>query len=205
MGSSAERPPGEAPARQVADLRMTRFDRLLQRWRLAKVAPYVTPGARVLDVGSADGALFRRFGERIAHGIGIDSGLEACVAGERWKLVAGWFPDDLPEAGSFDLIALLAVLEHLPAGEQRAVARECAQRLSPGGHVVITVPSKLVDPIVQALVALRVMRAVGFEQHHGYDPARTPELFCSAGLELVRRERFQLGLNNLFVFRKRAA
>jgi hypothetical protein len=42
------------------------------------------------------------------------------------------------------------------------------------------------------------------DEHHGFAVEKTPSLFCAVGLELVRHERFQLGLNNLFVFRKPA-
>ena len=67
---------------------------------------------------------------------------------------------------------------------------------------MITVPSTLVDPIVDTLVRMRVMRAVAIEQHWGFDPTTTPDVFAPAGLTLVRSKRFQLGLNNLFVLRK---
>lgn len=193
------------PERKVADLRMKPFDKLLRNWRISKAAPYVKPGARVLDIGSADGALFQRFERTMDEGIGIDSGLPAPVSGPNWRLVKGWFPEDLPATEPFDLITMLAVLEHIPPAEQSRLARECADRLKPGGHLVITVPSTLVDPIVDTLVRLRLMRAVGIEQHWGFDPTTTPDLFAPAGLEVAKAKRFQLGLNNLFVLRKPAA
>lgn len=199
-----ERAETPAPERRVADLRMKPFDKLLRNWRISKAAPYVRPGARVLDIGSADGALFQRFERTMAEGVGIDSGLPAPVEGDNWRLIKGWFPEDLPDAGDFDVITMLAVLEHIPPAEQTQLARECAARLKPGGHLVITVPSTLVDPIVDALVRLRLMRAVGIEQHWGFDPDSTPDLFAPAGLEVAKARRFQLGLNNLFVLRKSA-
>ena len=52
-------------------------DRFLQRWRIRKVLPYIKPGARVLDIGSADGALFQ-FAPKLAAGcLGIDPTLKA--------------------------------------------------------------------------------------------------------------------------------
>lgn len=191
--------------RKPADLRMKAFDRLLRNWRLSKVSPYIRPGSRVLDIGSADGALFQRYELIIGEGVGIDSGLPDAVEGPNWRLVKGWFPEDLPDEEPFDVITMLAVLEHIPPPEQPAMARAVADHLKPGGHLVITVPSTLVDPIVDALVKLKLMRAVGIEQHWGFDPRSTPQVFAPSGLTVAKSRRFQLGLNNLYVLRKDAA
>jgi SAM-dependent methyltransferase len=200
---SAEPGRGARPADRVtADLQTKPLDRLLRRWRIAKATPYVRPGSRVLDIGSGDGALFRRFEGAIGEGIGIDSGLDADVAGSNWRLISGWFPDDLPDSRPFDLITMLAFLEHVPAPDQPGVARACAERLAPGGHLVITVPSTLVDPIVRALIRVRVLHGIGIEQHWGFDPRRTPALFAPTGLVAVKSRRFQLGLNYLYVLRR---
>ena len=51
-------------------------DRVLQRWRIAKVRRYISPGARILDIGSADGALFQRLAPVAAGSMGIDPTLK---------------------------------------------------------------------------------------------------------------------------------
>jgi hypothetical protein len=50
-------------------------DRLLQFWRFSKVHPYIPRGARVLDIGCADGALFRLIENKIHEGVGLDPAL----------------------------------------------------------------------------------------------------------------------------------
>jgi hypothetical protein len=40
------------------------------------------------------------------------------------------------------------------------------------------------------------------DQHYGFNPRQAISTFQQAGLVLERQSRFQLGLNNLFVFRK---
>jgi len=177
-------------------------DRVLQRWRIAKAAPYLAPGARVLDVGCADGALFRVLGRRIAGGVGIDPELERPDEGKRVRLVRGYFPDDLPEVGTFEAITLLAVFEHLDDDAQRRAVAACARLLRPGGRVILTVPEPAVDRIVHALARLRLVAGMALHEHHGFAARLTPERFAAGGFALERRERFQLGLNNLFVFRR---
>lgn len=183
---------------------MTALDRLLQRWRFAKARPYIDAGDRVLDIGCLQGDLFRHFETTIAEGVGIDPLLPEPAEGPKWKLIPGWFPDDLPDADPFDAIVMLALLEHIPPAEQPRLVRDCAQRLKPGGHLVITVPSPLVDRILAVLVRLRLIDGMSLEQHYGFRPAQTPSLLSGTELELVKAQRFQLGLNNLFVFHKRA-
>lgn len=186
----------------AVDLRMKPFDRLIQHRRIDQTAKYIRPGVRVLDIGSADGALFRRFEGTIGEGIGIDPGLEREVEGNGWRLIPGWFPRDLPDSEPFDVIALLAVLEHIPSDEQGQFARDCARLLKPGGHLIVTVPSLLVDPIAKTLSKLRIMTAVALDQHYGFDARDTPEILSVDGLRLVKSKRFELGLNHAFVFRQ---
>jgi SAM-dependent methyltransferase len=183
---------------------MKPIDRLLQRWRIAKVRPYIAPGARVLDIGCADGELFRRV-KGIAEGIGIDPDLPSSVRTcPRAVLLKGYYPQALPDHKPFDVISLLAVLEHVPPEHQRALAVACARHLKPGGHLVITVPSPSADIILVALRRFWLIHGMALEQHYGYKPSVTAALFAMPDLELVVARKFQLGLNNLFVFRKTA-
>jgi 2-polyprenyl-3-methyl-5-hydroxy-6-metoxy-1,4-benzoquinol methylase len=182
---------------------VTLIDRVLQRWRIAKAAPFIPRGARVLDVGCADGALFRALGDRIAGGIGIDPALATESHDGPVRLLRGVFPDDLRADGQFDVITMLAVFEHLDDAAQRKAAAACATLLRPGGRVVLTVPEPAVDRIVHFLARLGILAGMAMHEHHGFDARKTPERFASHDFDLERSERFQLGLNNLFVLRRR--
>ena len=181
---------------------MTVVDRVLRRWRESKVRPHLHQRARVLDIGCADGNLFKHYRGRFGAGIGIDPGLERSVEKPPYRLIAGTFPEHLDEDAPFDVVSLLAVLEHVPPGDQPKLARDIAAHLKSGGHVIVTVPSPRVDRILDALCTLRLIHGMSLEQHYGFPADQTPRIFESAGLRLVRWRRFQLGLNNLFVFRK---
>ena len=178
---------------------MTPLDRLLQRIRVRKAIPHFPAGARVLDVGCADAYLIRTLGPRIAGGTGIDpDAVPAETDGVR--IVRGRFPDDLHDAGPFDAIAMLAVFEHIREAERPRVVEACRRLLRPGGRLVLTVPAPAVDRIVGMLRALRLADGLDLEGHHGFRPEQTPASF--AGFRLLRHERFELGLNHLFVFER---
>lgn len=181
---------------------MTFLDRILQRWRIAKAARFIPPGARVLDIGSADGALFHHLGGKLGGGMGIDPTLRGPAKAGDVPLVAGFFPDDMPAVEAFDVITMLAVLEHFPASQHEALAGGCARFLKAGGKLIITVPSARVDQILKVLVALRLVHGMSLEEHHGYEVEQTPRVFAPPPFRLVWRRSFQLGLNNLFVFER---
>lgn len=176
-------------------------DRLLQKWRISKARPYVPHGARVLDIGCANGEFYFQVPD-ITEYVGIDPGIECSVHRGGFHLFKGCFPAALPDDRPFDTIVMLAALEHIPPTEHPELAAGCARLLKPGGRLVLTVPSPLVDHILAVLCFLRLADGIAIEQHHGYDARRTPDVFSAAGLTLVRWKRFQLGLNNLFVFEK---
>jgi len=68
--------------------------------------------------------------------------------------------------------------------------------------VIITVPSPLVDYINHTIRFFGLMDAYSLEQHYGFKPKHTQGIFEKAGFEKVLHKRFELGLNNIFVFRK---
>ena len=180
---------------------MKALDRYLQRCRIDKTRPYIKKGVRVLDIGCDDGALFRDL-PAIGEGVGMDPDLKASTTNGNVSLIKGYFPKDLPDSRPFDLIILLAVLEHIPQAQQETLAQDSTRFLVPGGHVLITVPSPWVDPILSVLMFLRIMDGTRVDQHYGFEASTTPAIFSRAGLELAASKKFQFGLNNFFAFRK---
>src|ERR1017187_4937293 len=93
------------------------IDRALQRWRIGKARPFIAAGSRVLDIGSAGGALFQHVRTPDERSMGIDPTLKSAVHVGGRPLLPGFFPRDMPAVEPFDVITLLAVLEHFPASE----------------------------------------------------------------------------------------
>jgi SAM-dependent methyltransferase len=181
---------------------MRRGDSVLQLWRIRKAAPYIPLGAHVLDIGCSDGALFRLLGGRIASGVGIDTAPVPDDIGS-FRFIQGRAPDALPKGDRYDVITMLAVLEHIPPDAQRALATSCVSLLRPRGRIVCTVPSPKVDSLIHLGQRLRILEGMAEHEHFGFVPADTVELFTNCGFALRRAQRFQLGLNNLFIFATR--
>jgi SAM-dependent methyltransferase len=177
-------------------------DQILRRWRFSKAKPFIERGDRILDVGCSDGALFRYLGDRVAYGVGVDPALRRSVELPKYRLISGSLTEDVVLAGPFDVVTMLAVLEHLPTSVLRQLREVSYGVLRPGGRLIITVPSPRVDSILHALERLRLISGIGLDEHHGFDPSAVPNLFQEDGFRLVARHRFQMGLNHLFVFRR---
>ena len=179
---------------------MTFLDRFLQNYRIRKARPFIPDGARILDIGSVDGVMFRQIPHLAENCLGIDPTLNEGTLGKGFKLIPGYFPQDMPAGEVFDTITMLAVLEHFPTDAHQPLATGCATFLKPGGHLIITVPSPFVDEILKVLTALKLVHGMSLEEHHGYDITQTVEIFSAPNFRLVCHEKFQFGLNHLFVF-----
>lgn len=155
----------------------------------------------MLDIGGYDGSLIMRLYDKIERGVCIDPLIEEKKGDkvEFWKhRVTGKlpFPDSV-----FDVVTMLAVYEHL--GDSREmVTSEIFRVLKDGGLALLTVPSSAIDPILKVLTALRLADGMSFEEHEHFNSSATVRIFGERGFRLKRRVKFQMGLNNLFVFEK---
>jgi SAM-dependent methyltransferase len=178
------------------------LDRWLRDARIAHARPFIPEGAALLDLGSGDGELIRRLSGHVGRAVGIEPTLRERVVGDGYELLPGRFPGELPDIDEFDVITMLAVIEHLAPPDQALLADTCLRLLRPNGRVVLTVPSPRVDTILNLLRGLHLIAGMAVHEHHGFSPSMTVELFPPPRYRLVRQARFQLTLNNLFVFEK---
>ena len=158
-------------------------------------------GSRVLDVGCADGTLFSVLRDRISGGVGIDPDAAPGTPRVGVRIGPGLFPADAPDE-RFDVITMLAVVEHLPASAYAATGAAAARSLRPGGRLIISVPQPAVDRIVHLLTRVGLADGMSLEEHHGFEVHQTRGIFEPYGFRLVTHRHFQLGLNNLFVFER---
>lgn len=181
---------------------MKALDRFIQRWRMRQAMRFIPHHARVIDVGAHQGELFRALGARLQQGYGIEPLQPAVLQGENYTVVPGFFPGVRPADAGWDAVTMLAVLEHVPAREQPALAAACHELLKPGGRVLITVPAKAVDHILAVLRFFRLIDGMSLEEHYGFEPADTERIFSAPHFRTLHRSRFQGGLNHLFVFER---
>ena len=181
---------------------MKLIDTLLQKTRIRQASRFIRKGDSVLDIGSSDGVMFQYLKGVLSEGIGIDPLLEKELVAAHYRLIPGFFPEVAPRNKTFDVVTMLAVLEHIPIDSQKALVKACWEKLKPDGRVIITVPSPKVDHILAVLKTLRLIDGMSLEEHYGFKPDHTSRLFGPPYFREIYHSTFQFGLNNLFVFEK---
>lgn len=186
---------------EISNPPLKAIDHLLASMRFAKVKPYIANGAKLLDVGTGDGRFLRKLNGHVDSAVGIDPILKKPITLGTCRLVPGYFPKDWVIDESFDVITMLATIEHIPSNRLPAVEEACWKLLSPGGQLIITVPHPIVDKILYFLKYFRCINGLALEEHYGFVPETLSDYFRR--WKLVKKTRWQLGCNYLFVFQKK--
>ena len=177
----------------------------IKRQRLRMVAPYIR--GDVLDVGCGPALILETCRARITSYTGIEH-TDARVAALRRQcpghtfLVRDLDTDPLAGCGQFDVILLVAVIEHVY--NQKHLLQQLAPLLKPEGRLVITTPTPFGNDVVH-----RIGAALGLfskDAAHGhvviYNKRRLALLAREFGLMLEHYRRFQCGCNQLAVLRR---
>lgn len=118
------------------------YDRLRFEIIADHLASYLAPQARILDIGSATGGLLHAFKKRgLGNVVGIDPSPRcADLAGRLYgvEVRVGTISDIPKELGTFDLILMVGVLEHIR--EVGDAIDEVRSLLNPGGLFYVAVP-----------------------------------------------------------------
>lgn len=162
----------------------------------------VSPGSHVLDIGAADGSVARRLAERDCRVVAVEIETEAAKAAERYceQVVLGDVEAldlaDAVDGRQFDVVLLLDVLEHLR--EPLATLKAAANRVKPGGRLIVSVPN-----VTHAALRLQLL-AGRFEYTetglldrthlHFFDRPAVEGLLARADLSVLDRLRTTAGL-----------
>jgi len=151
----------------------------------------------LLDVGCGPNHLVRRHG----RGAGVDvfpwPDIDMLCDTRRLP-----FPD-----GSFDTVAMLAVLNHIERPDRDAVLGEVRRVLRPGGRLLVTMIDPLVGQVTHWLRRTHDPDQLQRGMHHDEDPglwaSQVKELLRRNGFLVEERRRFVYGLNNLYLAQRR--
>jgi ubiquinone/menaquinone biosynthesis C-methylase UbiE len=178
----------------------TEIDHFIARMRFRAAYPHLKAGSRVCDLGCGLEMAFLDFAEdKIALGVGVDDQVESGTNG-RWQRIHADLRGHLPlNDAQFDHVVMLAVFEHLV--EPESVLREAFRILVPGGSLILTWPSALVDPILNVLHTLHLVSdEMESDEHQKRIPvSEVQSLLQRAGFRKFQHRKFELGLNNLMV------
>jgi SAM-dependent methyltransferase len=146
---------------------------------------YLSPTARVLDVGCGRGGVMELFWRDVQRAIGLDPDLVSLHERRAPFAAACGFGDALPfPAASFDVVIALWVLEHLRQPER--VLAEVRRVLAPGGHFLFLTPNahhplilanrlNWAFPAVQRLLIPRLYGRAEADTFRVHYRANTPE------------------------------
>lgn len=98
----------------------------------------------------------------------------------------------------FDVVTMLAVFEHIPAGPLRRLLADIRRVLRPGGTFVMTTPARWTDPILRAMARLGLTSGEEIDEHQDlYDRQRIHQHLADAGFppSAIETGSFELGMN----------
>lgn len=173
---------------------------LLRTMRLRRVLPYIKryPDCVLLDIGCGHEArLLKSIEPHIKKGIGVDFKAPQ-LSSDKLETFALRLDKKLPFADKgFDIVTLMAVLEHLD--EPEFIINEIDRVLRPGGLLLLTVPSWYAKPVLEFLsfkVGI-VSRNEILDHKRYYNKADLFALFArTKTLKITRHFYFQGPFNN---------
>jgi len=208
MSSAAPQP----PAGNFDQAELDKFGALASRWwdadgpqkplhalnpvRLAYVAERVAlPGATVLDVGCGAGLLSEAMAADGARVTAIDLAPQLIKVANLHRLESGLEIDyrvqsveelAAAQAGSFDAITCMEMLEHVP--DPGAIIEACAALLKPGGRLLLSTLNRTPAAFALAIVGAEYIAGLLPRGTHRYQdfikPAELGQWLRAAGLQL---------------------
>jgi SAM-dependent methyltransferase len=164
-----------------------RFKAFTETAKVRAYEPYLSAGARVLDVGCGDGHVLNHIREAVPLPLALE-GLEfsehAIAAAESagFRVYRGRVEDAALPGDAFDLIIMNQLIEHVR--EPAAVLASIRRALKPGGHVFIETPN--IDSFDARLFRRRYWGGYHLPRHfHLFDTRSLARLVAQAGLERV--------------------
>lgn len=176
-----------------------------QRYQQARRAlrQYCPEARSVLDIGCGGVPLFLR-SLQVPHRYGLDKTVTT-ARNDNGIIISHWEAHDTAELpfapGSFDIITMLAVWEHIREPALRLLIKSCHTCLRSGGALIVTTPSPIGQMILQPMAWLGLVSKEEIEEHVSVmSIGRIQKLLREEGFTgVIHGRRFLLGFNQLIV------
>ena len=167
------------------------MDNWLQLQRFKKAKAYINKGDSLLDIGCEKCHFFDYIKDLTDNVSGIDPAHydDRIELDGHAKVYKGYFPEVLADGDRYNVITMLAVLEHIKYEDQIKVAKGVTHHLNIGGRLIITVPDAKVDLILSILQKVKIVDADTLDEHYGYDINLTPEIFVNDKIKIILWEK----------------
>lgn len=177
---------------------------LLRRLRLGRVISQIPSNVKVLDIGCGQSmALLKAIAPRIDHGVGIDFKVSQ-LRTDKIETIPLKLDQALPfPNNSFDVVTMLAVLEHLE--HETPILQEIHRVLRTSGKLILTVPSIRAQPVLEFLAyRLKIVDEAEIRDHKRYYDRQTLKkvMLEDASFQDFEHQYFQFGMNNFCLVTK---
>lgn len=174
-----------------------------QRGNMAdRLIPAVSRTGRLLDIGCGEHPRFlmstefaEKYGLDRLTGRDGDASCPPAITRLDYDIETA---ERLPfEDGYFDVVTMLAVIEHIEPERVVTVVAEIRRLLKPGGTYILTTPAVWTDGLLRVMAKLRMVNPVLFDEHKdAYSHAKIARILSRGGFS---RENMRFGYFELFM------
>ncbi len=175
---------------------------LLEKWRLSKVLQHIN-GNKILDYGCGCGKLASNLEDKEYVGVDINENIIETARNTYVKHNNTRFytlKEFEKVESEFDCIVLSAIIEHLENPIEKII--QFKKMLSKEGIIIITTPTSQANQILEVGAHFRLFSKEAVDEHDELlDKNDFIQISKISSLILEKYERFELGLNQLVVYR----
>jgi len=184
---------------QASEGRLSPF---LEQQRIHQAVRFIPPNADILDIGCGRARILEHLPSVHTY-VGLDLLEDVVLENRRHYPNHRFFcvdieRDQVPAEGKFDVIIMLAILEHLR--DTTRTLSKLSEFLGDNGRIILTTPHPVAQLPHQFGARIGLFSRAAAEEHtRFFNRAMLADLVRGTGLSLSVYRRFQVGLNQIAV------